>query len=111
MNKFKTLNINGLCNNIVELNNNKYVFSMKNSIGVINKETESIENQITLNESSVNRIIQLKNNNIATCSDDGFITIYSINFQIIQTIKSLVKLLILLSYLMENYYLLMLIKE
>ena len=36
MNKFKTLNINGLCNNIVELNNNKYVFSMKNSIGVIN---------------------------------------------------------------------------
>jgi hypothetical protein len=57
MNKFKTLNINGLCNNIVELNNNKYVFSMKNSIGVINKETESIENQITLNESSVNRII------------------------------------------------------
>lgn len=87
MNKFKTLNINGLCNNIVELNNNKYVFSMKNSIGVINKETESIENQITLNESSVNRIIQLKNNNIATCSDDGFITIYSINFQIIQTIK------------------------
>ena len=88
MNKSKTIQLNSLCNNIVELNNNKYMFSMSNSIGVINKETQSIEKQITINEKSVNRIIQLKNNNIATCSDEGLITIYSgDNFQIIQTIK------------------------
>ena len=70
------------------LNNGKYAISKEYSISIINKDSESIEYNISLNEKTINRIIQLKNNNIATCSDEGLIKIYSINnFQVIQTIN------------------------
>ena len=88
MQAYKNIQIGSICNNIIELNNGKYALSSENSIIFINKETEVIENNIPLIEKTINRIIQLKNNNIATCSDDGFIKIYSIdNFQLIQTIQ------------------------
>ena len=88
MQAYKNIQIDSLCNNIIELNNGKYALSKENSIIFINKETETIENNIPIIEKTINRIIQLKNNNIATCSDDGFIKIYSIdNFQLIQTIQ------------------------
>ena len=84
MQAYKNIQIDSLCNNIIELNNGKYALSKENSIIFINKETETIENNIPIIEKTINRIIQLKNNNIATCSDDRFIKIYSIdNFQLI----------------------------
>jgi len=88
MQAYKNIQTNSLCSDIFELNNGKYAISNENSISIINKETESIESKIELNERTVNRIIQLKNNNIATCSNDGFIKIYSfVHFQVIQTIN------------------------
>jgi hypothetical protein len=88
MQAYKNIQTNSLCNCIIELSNGKYALSIGNTISIINNDTESIENTITLNEKTINRIIQLKNKNIATCSDEGFIKIYSIdNFQVIQTIN------------------------